>query len=901
MDNPPAELLAFNRGRVSRLGLARKDIERVAMSAETMTNWMPRTLGSMMLRPGTKYIGATASNNQAWGFPFIFGASDTAIIELTASLMRIWISDVALTRPSVSSAVANGAFTTDLTSWTDSDESGATSSWSASEDNSLKLVSTPTAVASRKQTLTISGGDQNVEHALRVDVRARPVVLRVGTADGLTDYIEETLAPGLHSLAFTPTGASVFVELRNRPPSFAEDAYVTSITIESSGIVSIVAPWTAAQLPYVRMDQSADVLFVACDGVQQQRIERRGTGRSWSIVDYRPEDGPFRLENVTTATMTGNGGGLTSSMPFFSAGHVGAIFELWYPGQRADVTVTAAGQWSAKISVTGVGTGRGFRIIVAPPGATVITLQRSFDDGVTWVDALEFTASYDDTYEDGLANQTVWYRIGCDTGDYVAGTIIITISSKTGTSRALCEVTSYATPTAVGARSLNRVFDDLNAQTTSWSEGAWSAYRGYPTAVALHEGRLWWAGRSKIWGSVSDAYDSFDPETEGDSGPISRDIGSGPVDVVPWLSSLERMIAGTLSAEFTIKSSGYDEPLTPTLFKAVAGSTQGSADVGAIKVDDRAMFVQRSNQRLYEMVFDPASDKFISHDLTTLIPEIGEGNFTRIAVQRKPDTRIHCVRGDGTAAVLVFDPAENVICWLDVNVGGSSVVIEDVVVLPATEEDAVYYFVKRTVNSGTVRYMERWALESDAKGPLDVRCSDSHIVHNAVAGTTITGLNHLEGETVVVWGWNTTSPFTVTMPDGTTKTVAKDLGTKVVTSGQITGVTSMTDAIVGLAYSATLTSTKLAALFAEKNPASVGLILADAHAQGLTFGADASNLEPLPLNHKGATIDADTIFADYDDDGVTVPGEWTNDARLILTAASPRPMTVVAAKLVFDE
>jgi hypothetical protein len=45
-------LLAFNRGLQSRLGLARIDLERTALAAEVQTNWMPRSLGSMMLRPG---------------------------------------------------------------------------------------------------------------------------------------------------------------------------------------------------------------------------------------------------------------------------------------------------------------------------------------------------------------------------------------------------------------------------------------------------------------------------------------------------------------------------------------------------------------------------------------------------------------------------------------------------------------------------------------------------------------------------------------------------------------------------------------------------------------------------------------------------------------------------------
>ena len=57
-----------------------------------------------------------------------------------------------------------------------------------------------------------------------------------------------------------------------------------------------------------------------------------------------------------------------------------------------------------------------------------------------------------------------------------------------------------------------------------------SPRRGYPSSVTFHDGRLWWAGKDSIIGSVSDAYDSFDATVEGDSGPINRTLAKGPVD-----------------------------------------------------------------------------------------------------------------------------------------------------------------------------------------------------------------------------------------------------------------------------------------------------------------------------------------------------------------------------------
>ena len=122
-------LLAFNRGLVSRLGLARIDLKRVAMSAEVYTNFMPRVLGSMMLRPGLQHLGSTADNNTAYFLPFVFSIADKALLELTDFLLRVWIDGALVTRPAVTTTITNGTFLTDLTGWTDADEGSAASTW----------------------------------------------------------------------------------------------------------------------------------------------------------------------------------------------------------------------------------------------------------------------------------------------------------------------------------------------------------------------------------------------------------------------------------------------------------------------------------------------------------------------------------------------------------------------------------------------------------------------------------------------------------------------------------------------------------------------------------------------------------------------------------------------------
>src|SRR6185437_5287136 len=98
MPSQNSATLALNRGVRSLLGLARVDLARYRMAAALMVNWMARVLGSMMLRPGWKYLGATASNAHARTIPFVFSANDTARIEITLALLRVWVTGALVAR-----------------------------------------------------------------------------------------------------------------------------------------------------------------------------------------------------------------------------------------------------------------------------------------------------------------------------------------------------------------------------------------------------------------------------------------------------------------------------------------------------------------------------------------------------------------------------------------------------------------------------------------------------------------------------------------------------------------------------------------------------------------------------------------------------------------------------------
>jgi len=882
MPSANVPLQAFNRGRVSRLALARTDIDRIALSSEIQTNWMPRVLGSMMLRPGLEYITSTYNNAKARFIPFIFSSTDVALLEFTDSALRVLVDEQPITRVSVSTAVANGSFDSNLSSWTDSDEAGATSSWATG--GYMSLVGTGFNAAIRDQTLTVSGGDQNKEHALRIVVSRGPVLLRVGSTSGNDDYISETsLGTGTHSLAFTPTGASVYVRFLSRSKSAK---LIDSVAIESAGVMILATPWTESDLSLLRTDESADIVYIACYGHRQRKIERRAT-RSWSIVNFDPEDGPFRTINtskiVLTPSATSGDITLTASAAFFKPTNVESLFRIESSGQLVTSSLAGDDQYTDPIRVNGVSSSRNFTLTITGTWVATLQLQRSIGDVGSWTDCpgFTYTGNISGGINDTLDNQIIYYRVGIKTGNYTSGTAVVSLEFAGGSIAGIAKVTAYTSPTQVSAQ----VLKDLGGVggTENWYEGAWSDRRGYPSSVCLYDGRLWWAGKDKIFGSVSDSFESYDDTVEGDSGPISRSIGSGPVDNINWLLPLNRLLLGTSSAEKSCRSSSLDEPLSPTNFNIKTPSTQGSAKISPLVVDDHGFFVQKSGRRLFQLTVssDVYNYDYQSIDATMLCPEIGASGFVALGAQRQPDTRIHGILGDGTVAILIFDPVEKAMCWVDFETNG---VVEDVVVLPGIEEDQVYYSIKRTINGSTVRYLEKWARESECIGGTISKLADSHVVYSGVATTSITGLDHLEGETVIVWG------------DGA------DLGTKTVSGGAITLDSAVSNCVVGLYYEARFKSTKLAfaagmgtGLAQRKRVNSLAVIMLNTHAQGLKYGPDFDNLDDLPMEEGGEIIDSNYVWDTYDKEAFEFPGTWDTDSRLCLFAAAPRSVTLCAA------
>lgn len=874
---------SFNRGRIDTRALARTDLDRTGLSAEIQTNLIPRVLGSASPRPGFEYKGIRKSSNFSISIPFVFSQDDQAELEFTDTTLRVWVGDSLIaTGAGDSTTVANGGFDLNLTSWTDADESGAASAWATG--GYMALLGTGTNSAIRYQQCT-SSVTQNSVHTLLVIVQRGPVVLKIGSSAGATDYASYTLKTGRHHINFTPTAAAEFYVQFSSALDYTVLVDYCEIDIQTN--LEVGTPYLEANLYNLRWSQSADVSYLTCSGYLPRSIERR-SNNSWSLVTYEPEDGPFGLINVSEITMTPSAISgditLTTNKNYWdtTTGHTGELFKLVSAGQNVTAAVTAENTFTDSIFVEGLS--RTFSISVTNSFTATVTLQRSTDDA-SWEDVETYTAITVKTFDDELDNQQWYYRIGVKTGDFTSGTVDLLLSFDGGTRIGIVKITSITSATIANGVVLSHL--GSTAATQDWYRSQWSELLGYPSAVTLFESRLFLFGKGRVWGSVVDGYSSHDSEVVGDSGPINRILGSDAFDDIAWGLPLDRLLIGVPINSVVLKSTLLDEPLTPSNFNSKKADGEGAAYVNAVGDGAIGYFIERSGLKLFQLVYASDRNNYGAQDLCSLVPEIGGTGIVRIAVQKKPDTRIHCLRSDGTAGLLVKDDAERVISWIDVSTDGS---ITDVYTFPclSTEaEDRVYYTVKRNtdyLSGNDVYYREKWALESETESGSTIKLVDSFVAYASPGSATLTGLTHLEGETVYAWVDGVLEgPFTVNA------------------SGEITVSAAPTEAYVGLGYSWQYKSVKLAqgaqlgtSLLQRKRINQLGVIAENIHPTAFEWGPSFTNLYDLPAVEGGQVVDSDTIRSTYDEETFPFDGEWSTDSRICLQASVAKPCTLLA-------
>jgi hypothetical protein len=353
-----------------------------------------------------------------------------------------------------------------------------------------------------------------------------------------------------------------------------------------------------------------------------------------------------------------------------------------------------------------------------------------------------------------------------------------------------------------------RTDDPAAAGAWALKEDAWSDTLGWPSAVVLYEGRLYFAGTAQfpqtLWGSVIDDLFNFTLGPNADDALELALVDSGgniTLNRIRWLMPAENMLVGTTHGEYRLIGSG-DDPLSPaTPPRNRIQSTFGSDTVQPLKVGSALLFAQRQGSKLREMSYDERTmTTYIARDLLITSEHLlKQHRLLELAFAAEPIPLVFGVRSDGQLLVLTYDQGEQVVApWRFVTAG----VVESVATIPHPSANAsqVWLACQRTLQGTVTRFLEYLDPEAAMVLPEAVTMFneltqehesiegwngltvDAGKVYTAINTATLTGLTYLEGALVQIVGDGAVFPA------------------QVVKDGQVVLTQAVQTAFVGLGY-----------------------------------------------------------------------------------------------------
>jgi hypothetical protein len=268
---------------------------------------------------------------------------------------------------------------------------------------------------------------------------------------------------------------------------------------------------------------------------------------------------------------------------------------------------------------------------------------------------------------------------------------------------------------------------------TSRKEDVWSSTRGWPRTCTFHESRLWFGGSKSrpatLWGSnVGDVF-NFDAGRARDDQSIDVTLATDQVNAVNGLISNRSLQIFTSGAEFYVPES----PITPENVAVRPQTNLGSKRVRPVSLEGLTLFLQETGKALYQFQFLDEFQSNESRSLSLIAPHL-INDPVQMYVSRGTDESdanyVYLVGSDGNLTVFntqSFEGVQAFTRWQSYGAVKSVAVVDEKLFL-LVERGGSYYIDESDTTLNT----------------------DSAVFQAAVTGSVITGLAHLNGETVKV-------------------------------------------------------------------------------------------------------------------------------------------------------
>jgi hypothetical protein len=271
-------------------------------------------------------------------------------------------------------------------------------------------------------------------------------------------------------------------------------------------------------------------------------------------------------------------------------------------------------------------------------------------------------------------------------------------------------------------------------------EPVWSATRGYPKTACFFEGRLVLGGtKSKtasIFFSKSGSFFDFDIDDGDDDEGIFATISSRKLNEIIDVYPGRNLQVFTSGAEFSVTS----KPVTPTSVGITPQTNHGASYIEVVDVDGSTIFVDRNGKTIYDFVYSFNEDAYVTHDRSVLSSHLIKQptDMAMLSGTASEDANwLFITNSDGTVTILNTLRDQDINGFTQWESANSGFITNATVV-----DDQLYMIDKRTINGNIEYHIERWS--------FDYLMDDSLIKNPGPTDTLITGLGHLQGETVQI-------------------------------------------------------------------------------------------------------------------------------------------------------
>lgn len=270
----------------------------------------------------------------------------------------------------------------------------------------------------------------------------------------------------------------------------------------------------------------------------------------------------------------------------------------------------------------------------------------------------------------------------------------------------------------------------------------------YPGIVTMFQQRLVLAGSiaqpETVWMSRTGNFSNFTrSRILKDTDRIEMDLSGEQINRVRSMLQLRELLVFSSGGEFSV--TGPNGVMLATNPIQTQYGYSGASAIKPLVVEDTALFVDRTGRSVRDLRYAFEQDGYTGNDLTIFASHFFEGReITGWAYAKNPYSIIWAHLDNGKLLSLTYKREHQVWAWCEHDVGGE---VESIASIPEGANDAVYMIVKRTINGGVKRYVERL----HARGFTSVKDAffvDCGITYSGAAATIISGLGHLEGETV---------------------------------------------------------------------------------------------------------------------------------------------------------